>query len=114
MDDWSVTRTVTQGAYFKKNVITWRFVYKGEKHTVVLKHSPVGGKRVIYVDGSRVLSEKVAGSSKHKLSIGNSETTKVPCAVVLKQGISGMEYDLEIRGGSFADAQHIWLNSTDV
>jgi len=113
-DDWSVSRTVQQGHFFKKNVITWRFIYKGEKHTVILKHSPVGGKRVIFVDGTRVFSEKIAGSSKHPISIGNSETTKVPCAVVVKQGLAGLDYDLEIKGGSFMDAQHIWVNSTDI
>jgi len=113
-DDWSVTRSVQQGHFFKKNVITWRFMYKGEKHTVILKHSPVGGKRVIFVDGTRVFSEKIAGSSKHPIAIGNSEATKVPCAVVVKQGIAGMDYDLEIKGGSFTDAQHIWVNSTDI
>jgi len=113
-DDWTVSRAVQSGAYFKKNIITWRFVYKGEKHTVVLKHSPVGGKRVILVDNVRVFQDKIAGSSRHPLNIGNSESTKVPCAVLVKQGLGGVDYDLEIKGGSFLDAQHIWMNSSDI
>jgi len=81
---------------------------------VMLKHSPVGGKRVVFVNGSRVSSEKTAGSSSHPFNVGSTEATKVPCAVVIKQGISGVDYDLEIKGGSFADAQHIWVNSSDI
>jgi len=113
-DDWSVTKSVQSGAYFRKNVITWRFVYKGEKHTVMLKHSPVGGKKVIFIDGTRKISEKTPGGSKHPLNIGNTDATKVPCAVVISSGIAGLEYDLEIKGGKFADAQHIWMNSLDI
>jgi len=98
----------------KKNVITWRFVYKNERHTVMLKHSPVGGKRVIFIDGARVSSVKSTGGSRHPLDIGTTDATKVPCAIVIKQGLGGAEYDLEIRGGSFTDAQQIWFNSPDV
>jgi len=74
----------------------------------------VGGKRVIFIDGARVSSEKSTGGSRHPLNIGTTDATKVPCAIVIKQGLGGAEYDLEIRGGSFTDAQQIWFNSPDV
>jgi len=117
-DDWYVSRQQAKPSegskgWFQKNVITWNFIYKGEKHQVVLRHSPVGGKRTIWVNGYQVYQEKAAGSSKHPLSIGSSDATRVPCAVIIKQGMSGFEYDLEIRGGPFEDAREIWYNSPE-
>lgn len=112
-DSWSMTRTVQQGAYFKKNVITWKFVFRDEPHVVMLKHSPVGGKRVIFVDAMKVFQEKLAGSSRHELMIGSRSETQVQCVVVVNQTVTGVDYDLEIKGGSFKDAHHIWFNSTE-
>jgi len=115
--DWSCVKSsqdpTSSRAYFSKNVITWKFTFKGESHTVVLRHSPVGGKRVILVNGIQVHTSKEPGGGKVDLSVGSNDNTRVPVSVVIKMGIT-TEYDLEIKGGSFDDARDIWLNSDDL
>ena len=46
------------GMGLNKNLVTWTFVHKGERHIVELAHSTFGGKRTIRVDGIVKISEK--------------------------------------------------------
>jgi len=98
-----VIKMTKQGSFFRKNVITWKFALQGEKFRIMLKHSPVGGKREIIVHKTKLYSGKTMGSSQHPLKIGKK--ADIPINVVIDHGIIGVEYDLFIHGIPFTSAE---------
>ena len=106
------------GMGLNKNLVTWTFVHKGERHIVELAHSTFGGKRTIRVDGIVKISEKkvMGGDSKYHLeatSVKHSSRSVMIAVELRPVGVSGVTYELYVDARDYDAAKRYWLYHDD-
>jgi len=106
--EWSIERKRTGTKMgFIKNITIWKFFFKGEQHTIELRHSTFSGKRVVLVDRRQLLSEKrlIGGDAAHKVFAGSDFETRCEVTVVIKSNNDRFQYGIFIEGLPIRDAK---------
>ncbi len=99
-----------------KNIITWEFVWKRQKHSIELHHSTFGGKRKILIDGRIHVQEKkpLADQSRYSLRIAQKQGYVNVTILIQAAGLTDFSYELVIEKKPYLQALKYWLSNPEI
>lgn len=92
----------TERSHFSKKKVNWTFTLKGCFHEILLEHSVLSGRKLLFVDGEQSLS-------LCEISIGSAK-----CSVVVERRFAAFHYDLTIDGVSFEISKLVHNNQNKI
>lgn len=114
--DWRIDFENTSTSLgMNKNIVTWRFVWRRQIHTVQLHHSTFGGKRKIIIDDRVRVQEKkpFADASRYDMRIGEGPLSVAIGVQIKAAGLTAFTYELFIEKQPYDQAQKYWLSHPD-